>query len=66
MKVVYQGVEEETTSSTLAAYLSAKGVDASKAIVECGSEIYAPGSDVSGVALSDGLSINVFKVVAGG
>lgn len=66
MTVIYQGTAETTEATTLAAYLAAKGVDAAKAIVEAGGEIHAPGSDLGAVALSEGLAVNVFRVVAGG
>lgn len=66
MKIRYQGREEATARSLLAEFLSDKGVDTSKAIVECGDEVYAPGSDLSSVELLDGMDVNVFKVVAGG
>lgn len=66
MKIVYQGRPEETACPSLAGYLAAKGVDAAKAIVECAGEIYAPGADLTGVALKDGVEVNVFRVVAGG
>ncbi len=66
MKIIYQGKEETTAQTALSAFLSEKGVDAAKAIVEYAGEIYAPGADLSAVDLSDGASLNVFKVVAGG
>ena len=66
MTIVYHGRTETAEASTLAELMSAKGVDTAKAIVEAGGEIYAPGSDLGTVALTEGLEVNVFRVVAGG
>ena len=66
MTIHYQGRTETTERKTLAEFLAEKNVDVSKAIVECGGEIYAPGSDLGAVALAEGLEVNVFRVVAGG
>ena len=41
MKIKYQGKDEETALSTVAALLSEKGVDAKTAIVEYRGEIYS-------------------------
>ena len=66
MKIVYQGEAVETTATTVAEFLSARGVDPAKAIVEYGGEVYAPGADLAGLALVDGASLDVFKMTAGG
>ena len=66
MKVVYQGSSVETTAKTVAEFLSARGVDPAKAIVEYGGEVYAPGADLSSLALVDGATLDVFKLTAGG
>ena len=66
MKVAYQGEAVETTAKTVAEFLSARGVDQSKAIVEYGGEVYAPGADLSALVLEDGATLDVFKLTAGG
>ena len=66
MKIVYQGEAVETTAATVAGFLSARGVDPAKAIVEYGGEVYAPGADLSVLTLVDGASLDVFKMTAGG
>lgn len=66
MKIKYQGEAVDTTAKTVAEFLSARGVDPAKAIVEYGGEVYAPGADLSSLALVDGASLDVFKMTAGG
>ena len=66
MNIKYQGEVVDTTAKTVAEFLSAWGVDPAKAIVEYGGEVYAPGSDLSALALVDGASLDVFKMTAGG
>ena len=66
MKVKYQGEAVETTATTVAEFLSARGVDPSKALVEYGGEAYAPGADLASLSLDDGVSLDVFKLTAGG
>ena len=66
MKIKYQGDAVDTTAKTVAEFLSARGVDSAKAIVEYGGEVYAPGADLSALALVDGASLDVFKMTAGG
>ena len=66
MKIKYQGEAVDTTAKTVAEFLSARGVDPAKAIVEYGGEVYAPGADLSALALVDGASLDMFKMTAGG
>ena len=66
LKIKYQGEAVETTVTTVAEFLSARGVDPSKAIVEYGGEAYAPGACLSALTLVDGASLDVFKLTAGG
>jgi len=66
MKIKYQGDAVDTTAKTVAEFLSARSVDPAKAIVEYGGEVYAPGADLSALALVDGASLDVFKMTAGG
>ena len=66
MNIKYQGEPIETAAKTVAEFLSARGVDTAKAIVEYGGEVYAPGADLSALALVDGASLDVFKMTAGG
>lgn len=66
MKIKYQGEAVDTTAKTVAEFISAQGVDPAKAIVEYGGEVYAPGADLSALALVDGASLDVFKMTAGG
>ena len=66
MKIKYQGDAVDTTAKTVAEFLSARGVGPAKAIVEYGGEVYAPGADLSALALVDGASLDVFKMTAGG
>lgn len=51
---------------TLLDYLSVKGIDPKTVIVEYKGEIYAPGSDLGAVEYTEGESVELFKVVAGG
>ena len=66
MTIRYQGETVDATAKTVAEFLSARGVDPAKAIVEYGGEVYAPGADLSALALVDGASLDVFKMTAGG
>lgn len=66
MKIVYQGAAVETTAKTVAEFLVGRAVDPDRAIVEFGGEVYAPGSDLSSLALVDGAALDVFKLTAGG
>ena len=66
MNIKYQGAPVDTTAKTVAEFLAARGVDPAKAIVEYGGEVYAPGADLSALALVDGASLDVFKMMAGG
>lgn len=66
MKIKYQGEVVDTTAKNVAEFLSAQGVDPAKAIVEYGGEVYAPGADLSSLALVDGAPLDVFKMTAGG
>ena len=66
MKINYQGNDEETTATTVAAFLAGKGVNAKTAIVEYGGEIYGADSDLAALPLTDGAELNVFNIVSGG
>lgn len=66
MKIVWQGEETETQAVTVAAFLAEKGVAAERSVVEWNGEAYAPGDDLSGLALAEGGRLDAFKVVAGG
>ena len=66
MMIKYQGESVDTTATTVAEFLSARGVDPAKAIVEYGGEVYAPGADLSSLSLVDGAALDVFKMTAGG
>ena len=66
MTIKYQGNDEETTTTTVAAFLAEKGVNAKTAIVEYGGEIYGASSDLSALALAEGAELNVFNIVSGG
>ena len=46
--------------------LKKRNIDPTKVIVEYRGEVYAPGADLSAIAYTDGETLNVFKVVAGG
>ena len=66
MRIKYQGNDEETTATTVAAFLAGKGVNAKTAIVEYGGEIYGAESDLAALSLTDGAELNVFNIVSGG
>ena len=66
MKVVYQGEAVETAATTVAAFLAERGCDAAKSIVEYDGEVYAPGADLSALALKADAPLDVFKITAGG
>jgi len=66
MTIKYQGETVDAAEKTVAEFLSARGVDPAKAIVEYGGEVYAPRADLSSLALVDGASLDVFKLTAGG
>ena len=65
-KLVYQGVAEETAADSIADFLRTKGVDSSLAIIELDGEIFAPGELPPSKEFSDGSTLNVFRLVAGG
>ena len=65
MKIKYQGNDEETAATTVAAFLAAQGVDAAEAVVELDGEIVA-GDAVAATSLHEGAELNVFRIVAGG
>ena len=66
MKIKYQGNDEETAATTVAAFLAGKGVNAKTAIVEYVGEIYGAESDLAALSLTDGAELNVFNIVSGG
>ena len=66
MKIKYQGNDEETAATTVAAFLAEKGVNAKTAIVEYAGAIYGAESDISALTLADGAELNVFNIVSGG
>ena len=66
MKIKYQGETGDAAEKTVAEFLSARGVDPAKAIVEYGGEVYAPGADLSALALKAEAPLDVFKLTAGG
>ena len=66
MKIKYQGNDEETAATTVAAFLAGKGVNAKMAIVEYDGEIYGAESDLAALSLTDGAELNVFNIVSGG
>ena len=66
MKIKYQGNDEETAATTVAAFLAGKGVNAKTAIVEYGGEIYGAEADLSELALAEGAELSVFNIVSGG
>ena len=66
MKIKYQGKDEETGATTVAAFLAGKGVDTKTAIAEYAGEIYGADSDLAALPLDDGAELNVFKIVSGG
>ena len=66
MTIIYQGEETETEATNVAAFLAERMIDGAKAIVEYAGEGYAPGADFSSVELKPGVSLDVFKMMAGG
>ena len=66
MKIKYQGKDEETGATTVAAFRAGKGVDTKTAIVEYAGEIYGADSDLAALPLDDGAELNVFNIVSGG
>ena len=66
MTIRYQGNDEETAATTVAAFLAEKGVNAKTAIVEYGGEIYGTEADLSALPLTEGAELNVFSIVSGG
>ena len=66
MTIIYQGKETETEATNVAAFLAERMIDGAKAIVEYAGEVYAPGADFSSVELKPGVSLDVFKMMAGG
>ncbi len=66
MKISFQGQTAETDAATVAGFLLARGVDASKAIVEHDGEVYAPGADLSKAVLRPDSTLDVFTLTAGG
>ena len=66
MTSIYQGEETETEATNVAAFLAERMIDGAKAIVEYAGEVYAPGADFSSVELKPGVSLDVFKMMAGG
>ena len=66
MKIKYQGNDEETAATTVAAFLAGKGVTTKTAIVEYAGEIYGAESDLAALSLTDGAELNVFNIVSGG
>ena len=65
MKIVYQGTVEHTDATTVGMFLEGKGVAAGTAVVEYQGEIHAPGDSLD-IPLSDGATLNAFRIVAGG
>ena len=66
MKIKYQGDDEETEATTVAAFLAGMGVNTKTAIVEYAGEIYGAEADLSTLSLADGVELNVFNIVSGG
>ena len=66
MTIRYQGNDEETTTTTVAAFLAEMGVNAKTAIVEYDGEIYGAEADLSALPLTEGAELNVFNIVSGG
>lgn len=64
--IVWQGRAIETDAATVADFLAGQGVDPSQAVVEWKGEAYAPGDDLSGIALEENCELAAFRVVAGG
>ncbi|MGN0854886.1 MAG: hypothetical protein ACI4R9_05125 [Kiritimatiellia bacterium] len=64
MKIRYQGNEEETSATTVAAFLASRG-GAANAVVEYKGEIL----DATALAvtpLEDGAELNAYRIVSGG
>ena len=66
MTIRYQGNDEETTTTTVAAFLAEMGVNAKTAIVEYDGEIYGAEADLSALPINEGAELNVFNIVSGG
>ncbi|MGN0846364.1 MAG: hypothetical protein ACI4RA_03155 [Kiritimatiellia bacterium] len=66
MKIVYQGQDIETEQTSVAGFLSERGVDAAQVIVEYAGEVYPPGTDLAVVPLVSGKALDVFRLTAGG
>ncbi|MBO7653530.1 MAG: MoaD/ThiS family protein [Kiritimatiellae bacterium] len=65
MKIIYQGKETETGTTTVTAFLAAQGVKANEAVIEYNGEILS-GQPALDVSLQEGAELNVFRIVAGG
>lgn len=65
MKITYQGQETETEPTTLAAFLTARGVNIPESVVECDGEILI-GARALAAPLAANAVLNVFRIVAGG
>ena len=66
MRIKYQGNDEETAATTVAAFLAGKGATTKTAIVEYDGEIYGAEADLSALPLTEGAELNVFNIVSGG
>ena len=65
MGILYQGKPEETSATTVAAFLAAKGIDAKAAVVEYKGDILS--AEAAGAAaIEDGAELNVYRIVSGG
>ena len=65
MKIIYQGKETETASTSVGAFLAASGVAVDMVVVEYKGDILPAGA-VATTPLEEGASLNVFKIVTGG
>ena len=65
MQIVYQGKLEETAATTVAEFLEGKGIRSGTSVVEYQGEVKAPGDNLD-MPLSEGASLNAFRIVAGG
>ena len=65
MKIKYQGNDEETAATTVAALLAERGVKPKEAVVELDGEIVAADA-AAATPLREGAEVNVFRIVAGG
>ena len=65
MKIKYQGNDEETAATTVAALLAERGVKPTEAVVEVDGEIVAVDA-AAATPLREGAEVNVFRIVAGG